>query len=71
MRKSEFIRDTKDILEGNSLAGLVLGIKEVINDFKKGCTVLSSCGGNTKFDWGGGDWDDEDTSLILVEEFHI
>lgn len=65
MRKNEFLRDTKDILEGNSLAGLVLGIKEVIEDFKKGCAVLSSCGGNTKIDW-----DNEDTSSILVEEFH-
>ena len=65
----------KDIIEGNSIEGLVLGIKEVIESFKTGCTVLSGCGNVniTKFDmdwdeWED-DWDDEDTSCILVEEF--
>jgi hypothetical protein len=77
MNYKKLLQSGKDIIEGNSIKGLVLGIKEVIEDFKSGCTVLSGCGNVniTKFDidWDDweDDWDDEDTSCILVEEFHL
>ena len=70
------LRDTKDNLEGNSFTGLVLGIKEVVENFKKGCTAISSsCGIKfTEFDDDDIDWndvwDDDDSSCIFVEQFH-
>jgi di/tripeptidase len=74
---AEYIKKDPKSVEFAIKAMHKLGIKEVIEDFKSGCTVLSGCGNVniTKFDidWDDweDDWDDEDTSCILVEEFHL